>query len=378
MNQTNKTAVQAAVLIREQLVAGQPQDRPISLPEYSWGRIQQLQRQISLARKHDWHQAAARLTEDMAGTLESCCRQLENVCRPLQLRPAQRQASSASDVYRDILALYDEFEEVDIDLEKHELSVTTDCIVLEDVNLGAFQIRLDWGRLGYPQPYRVGALDPNPAARRDDVTHPHVQDEQLCEGDGRAAIAAALAECRLHDFFLLVSQLLHTYGRGSAYVELDNWYGITCTDCGGTMSPDDSYCCERCGSELCDNCRQLCGGCEESHCSECLSRCPGCEMDFCRNCMEVCPTCKRNFCAGCLDKCAACGREFCDTCLETCPVCQKPFCGNCRGEKNLCRACHDKQGTEEKTNDPPQNKSGQRPAGRPETHRRRRTACASA
>ena len=141
------------------------------------------------------------------------------------------------------------------------------------------------------QPYRVVARDPNPAARNDSVTHPHVQDEMLCEGDGRSAIRAALAQGRIFDFFLLVSQVLHTYARGSAYVEMDDWSGVSCSDCGTTMSPDDSYCCQRCGSELCGDCRRSCAGCEESHCSGCLSQCPECEMDFCRGCLEVCPGC---------------------------------------------------------------------------------------
>ena len=66
-------------------------------------------------------------------------------CNPARLDASR---SSASDIYRDILALDEEFEEVDIDLDEHELSVTTDRIVLEDVHLGAFQIRLDWRQLG--------------------------------------------------------------------------------------------------------------------------------------------------------------------------------------------------------------------------------------
>jgi hypothetical protein len=378
MTRTNKTAVQAAVLIHEHLMASQPQDRPISLPDYSWGRLLQLRRQIGLAHAHGWQRAATRLTGDMAETLESCCRQLEIVRHPLQSSLAERHVSSPTAIYQDILALYEEFEEVKIDLKEDELSVTTDAIELEDIYLGAFEIRLDWQRLGgIAQPYRVVAIDPHPAARHEDVTHPHVQDEQLCEGEGRAAIAAALAECRLHDFFLLVSHVLHTYGRGSAYVELSDWFGATCTDCGATMSPDDSYCCERCGSELCDDCRQLCAGCEESHCSECLSQCPGCERDFCRSCMAMCPACKRSFCSGCLDKCAACGRDFCPSCLETCPVCQKQFCNGCLKEGGLCESCYEKQHNQEKEDDPPQKDTSKAPRGRSRASRRRRVDGAS-
>ena len=128
-----------------------------------------------------------------------------------------------------------EFGEVEIDLKAHELAVTTETIELEGVVLGEFQIRLTWTEIGHgSQPYRVVALDPHPAARRDDVTHPHVQDERLCEGEGRSAIAAALAEGRLYEFFLLVDQLLHNYGRGSGFVEMDDWEGVPCSDCGAS------------------------------------------------------------------------------------------------------------------------------------------------
>ena len=123
------------------------------------------------------------------------------------------------------MALKGEFTNLDIDIKAHEVAVTTDKITLEDVLLGEFEIRLKWDCIGRVQkPYRVIARDPHPAAKNEDVTHPHVQDEHLCEGEGQTAIAAAIAEGRLYDFFLLVSQVLHTYGRGSAYVALDRWH----------------------------------------------------------------------------------------------------------------------------------------------------------
>ncbi len=292
MDPINKTALRAAVLIHEQQAGGKHHDLPIYLPEYTWNNIQRLRRQIGRARERGWHRAAAQLTEDLAGTLDDCRRELENASRALQSCHPKRHVSSASDIYRDLLALYDEFEDVNIDLDKHVLSVTTDRIVLEYIRFGRFEIRLDWRRLGDAQPYRVVALDPNPAARRDDVTHPHVQDEQLCEGEGRAAIQAALAECRLHDFFLLISQLLHTYGKGSAYVELENWDGIPCDDCGDSIDEDSRYYCDRCGSTLCGSCSISCHGCDNGFCSDCVSSCCRCGQEFCSSCLETCPVCR--------------------------------------------------------------------------------------
>ena len=59
--------MRAAVLIHEQLAGRQaPATCRLYLPEYSWNNIQQLRRQIDLARQRGWHRAAARLTEDLA------------------------------------------------------------------------------------------------------------------------------------------------------------------------------------------------------------------------------------------------------------------------------------------------------------------------
>ena len=145
-----------------------------------------------------------------------------------------------------------------------------------------------------------------------------------------------VAQYRIYDLMLLISQVLHTYARGSAYVELDAWTGISCKDCGITMSPDDSYGCQRCGSELCDDCRHSCAACEESHCSGCLSCCPECEMEFCRGCMEVCPDCHRKVCCQCM-------------------------------EDGLCPSCREKQFQEEKDeHDADDDKSTDRAEGYPD------------
>jgi len=324
MDPISKTALRAAVLIHEQLASSTRQDFPLYLPEYSWNNIQRLRRQIDLARQRGWHRAAKRLAENLASALDDCRHELENALRTLQSGLRERQAASASDIYRDILALHDEFEEVDIDLNEHEISVTTDRIVLEEINLGPFQIRLDWHHLERSPAYRVVALDPNPAAKSDDITHPHVQDEHLCEGEGRIAIQAAVTECRLCDFFVLVSQVLYTYGRGSAYVELNDWTGAPCEDCGATVDADERYYCQRCESMLCGSCSVSCQGCGESHCS------------------------------GCLNQCAACGYDYCSSCLATCPVCRKRFCEDCR-EGSLCLSCHQEQRNEEQEHDASEN-----------------------
>ncbi len=67
------------------------------------------------------------------------------------------------------------------------MSVTTEAIVLENIELGTFEVRLHWKRIGERRCYEVVAREPNPAGESSETTHPHVRGEQLCEGDGRAS-----------------------------------------------------------------------------------------------------------------------------------------------------------------------------------------------
>jgi hypothetical protein len=334
MNSEERNALQAAVLIHEQLAGKSTPSPAVYLPEYAWATIARLHRQAEMANSRGWHRAAKRLSEDLAEAIRRCHRDLEMALRSLDSSSLPRKVSTSAEIYRDILALGTEFDETDIGLGEHKLSVTTDSIALEGIELGRFQICLDWQRLGSGQAYRVLALDPNPSAKNEDVTHPHVQDETLCEGEGRMAIQAALAQGRLLDFFLLVSQLLHTYGKGSAYVELDRWHGLACDDCGTSVAEDDCYHCQSCGSNLCDDCRMWCAACEESYCSACLIPCPVCERDFCRGCMQTCSQCHKKVCARCMDD-------------------------------DVCQTCNEEQSQEDNDNDndQPTSHDGQQPAG---------------
>lgn len=314
MKRTKPQNVQAAILLHEQLIGKPPRNEAVYLPTYGWNSLQGLQRRIEMARARGWHAAVKRLQEDLADALSDFRRQLEVPLRQLQAtsRVPCRKAS-ITDIYRDLMALEQEFEDFKLDLSDKELTVTTDAIVLEGIYLGPFQIRLEWSNIGQASPaYRVVALDPHPATKSDEITHPHVQGERLCEGEGRAAIAAALAEGRLFDFFVLVGQVLHTYGRGSAYVELDQWEGEPCSDCGDYVDSDDRYFCHRCDSILCSGCSYRCQGCDESFCSDCVG------------------------------DCALCGCKSCSSCLEDCEDCGQPVCEDCRKTRGLCTRCHDK------------------------------------
>ena len=310
MTPTEKTALRAAGLIRQQLSERWHAPSRAAVPDGFWHNLHRLMRQIDIARHRGWHAAARQRTDDLAHEVEYCRQRLGEFARQLQQQSIPKNLPIESELFREITALRDEFTEVEIDLQSGEISVTTDPIVLQDIRLGPFQVRLDWNQLGRHQPYRVVALDPHPAAANEAVTHPHIQEERLCEGEGRAGIESALSAGRLCDFFLIASRLLGTYARGSAYVELDNWVGIRCQDCDCMTYEDDRYCCDRCGSDLCSECCLSCQGCERGLCSDCMSTCARCGENYCSTCLVACRTCHENCCQNCLEE------GFCENCHE--------------------------------------------------------------
>ncbi len=309
MLNSTRAMLRATALIHEHLSGRDAQIDSIRLPEDSWQHIQRLKRQAFLAQRRGWQLANKVVHRDLVDSLRQLQYEIDESLRKVVTRRPARLNSSPAEIFRDLRTMEREFGDVKIDFAEQELSITTDLVVLEEIDLGRFTIRLHCPQICcVTQPYRVVALDPHPAARNSSVTHPHVQDERLCEGDGRAAVASALADGRLHDFFTLVSQILHTYGKGSAFVELDRWDGALCSECGDSMNEDDRYCCQHCDSTLCSSCAVVCHGCRDSYCSDCCRQCAACEEDFCSSCLTICRDCRQRFCSDCLDE------ELCPSC----------------------------------------------------------------
>ena len=280
------------------------------LPQRDWERTQQLRRQLLIARDRGWRGAAEELLWDFKGAVRNLSRYIDGCCREIDKLsdlPA-KPILTLRHVYEELDALQSEFGEFDCDLKKKTISIVTDPIALEEIDLGPFQIVLHWDRLNQPRAYDVIALEPYAATSHDDVTHPHVQSQSLCEGDGKAAIRSALQQGRLCDFFLLVTQILQTYNAGSAYVRLEQWTGGCCSDCGDTVNGDDLCSCDRCGCSTCSECSCSCGDCDDDCCSECRGRCHGCDDTYCRGCLSGCSDCGDDFCEECLlnERCKRC------------------------------------------------------------------------
>jgi hypothetical protein len=229
--------------------------------------------------------------------------------------PQQQLLPRIGDVYRDLVQLEEEFDSVILDPKNHLVTVTTGPITLQEKYLGPFEIRLklaELPRLERRIIYGVVATDPQPASSNELVTHPHVRDEELCEGDATVGIRKALESGRLCDFFLLVRSVLENYNSGSPYVALEDWEGSACQDCGCSTSSDETYYCE------------------------------GCQRDFCDDCIGRCHTCDNHRCNGCLEECHDCGDALCTHCQDTCSRCSKVTCSNCL-EEALCPACREKE-----------------------------------
>ena len=92
---------------------------------------------------------------------------------------AQQPDVKTREVFLDLTALRQEFEDLRFDAKAKILSGVSKRIQLEDLNLGCFRIELHLDTLAGRGYYEVVAVDTNRASSNDRVTHPHVQDLSL-------------------------------------------------------------------------------------------------------------------------------------------------------------------------------------------------------
>jgi hypothetical protein len=234
------------------------------------GELQELttqSRKMGTSLVHGWFSAAERCCKSVNKLLCDIQYSLPRI-RPLAEKP-QIKTPKLSALVSELDALEQEFGNTEFDTSDNTIYVITDSITLEDIYLGPFKIQLELNKLSelYQNvPYHVIALEPNPAATDDNVTHPHVSNEILCEGDGCVAIRAALEEGRICDFFTMVRSILNTYNPDSPYVALHDWDGEPCYECGYVMGSDSSYYCSFCERDFCEECATYCRSCDETVC----------------------------------------------------------------------------------------------------------------
>jgi len=268
-------------------------------------------KRLRICRMHRWHGAES--VERRA--LDVRIRDLEHALYSLKedLSRPSIPTLSLRDVFDDLCELAVEFDEIRSDAEGRYLSVVTEAIALEGIEFGRFELRIDLKALlgEFPSEALLAvALDPNPCASDEAVTHPHVSGERICLGEAAASFGAALNAGRLADAFLIARSVLETYNPGSPYCQVESWYGRACSDCGQVESVDDTCWCDRCDQEYCSDCYGSCSACCDSCCLGCLDTCSSCDEGVCSGCLAPCALCDQSACTRCLDD------ELCPACIE--------------------------------------------------------------
>lgn len=328
--------LQAVYLQRDAAQRGFPRNAWIEFSS-RFDMLFSLRRQVDKAEAHGWRLASVRLSQRFASVLRAVDVSLSGLREQSQLITPV--APSLRDLMAELRQLDDEFGTVTIDTKRQFLSVRTDTIVLDRMNLGAFDLRLHWPRLAHRSEadcFEIVAEDESKAsAANPDVTHPHVRDGQLCAGDAAVPLRRALGEGRLFDAFAMIRSVLENYNPHSAFVTLADWLGISCDSCGCRLGPDDRYVCNRCGRDVCEDCTSSCLCCGNTECETCQVHCGVCEAHWCARRLVVSARSSLRCCPNCLRTCSACGAkvakselddesEQCDECVETADEANEP------------------------------------------------------
>lgn len=310
-------ALRLAVRIHEALPQSRKNVPRLELPGFWWEECERLHRLLGIARERGWQLCVPELVSRLESNLRSVRDYSLELLRQLEQVRDPPQAVTLRDVHDEVVALFQEFEQVHCDLRAGTLSVTTEPIELEETDLGRFTIRLDLDRLSQSDapPYDVLAIDQK-GSLSGGYVHPHIASETLCEGDGKTAIRRALAEGRLVDFFNIVTSILQTYNAASAYASLDDWDGVSCGD---TWNPDEIGSCDCCGAYVCDECYSRYTQCEDVCCAECSPVCQGCDQTYCRRHLRRCACCQELNCEECHSEnlCVECRDDDDDNPTET-------------------------------------------------------------
>lgn len=311
MKQKSKTVWRMASLVEKQL-SSQTSETNTGLLEAAWLSCLRLIRMRQQAQERGWFRAAAKVERELITEVLQLTRQLVTLQQELESATAEKPVPAIRIVYEDLLALEEEFGDYIIDLKNKTISVVTESVMLEGVYLGAFEIRLELAALNSDSPfhYTVIAQDPQPPITNDAVTHPHVQYDNVCEGDARVPIKRSLEQGRLLDFFVLVNRLLLTYNPESPYVALSDWHSAECSECADVVTTDEQTHCTNCENRLCLQCTNSCADCNSSFCHDCVTRCEVCRDNCCESCLKECGLCRSSCCSNCLDN------------EERCPICE--------------------------------------------------------
>jgi hypothetical protein len=297
---------------------------PVPPQRANYDVLHALTDQLATVRHRGWQKATESVALQLRVQLLHIQFQIKLALENVMICAEKQRSASQAEIYAELVALASEFEDFHVDLRKSKLSVITEDIVLDDLDLGRFRIILDLNEgltNATSQPYTVEALSPCCPESRSDITHPHVLRNRLCEGDATAPLRQALRDGRLTDFFQIINQVLNTYNSDSPYASLKDWEGTECHACGNHISNVSSYC-NLCNNQVCDDCGTYCQFCEASACDCCMDTCQCCEEACCPNCLKLCTECRKQVCPNCFNFnriCEACDDQSTSETTDTAP-----------------------------------------------------------
>lgn len=233
---------------------------------------------------------------------------------------------------------------------------TTDKIVLEEdsvrINLGKFDAELRYK--GGTFKALAYAQEPNNPRGSEKTTHPHVQEDRICLGDGHVDIYEAIKKGQFDLAMDITNSVLHYHDGDSAFCAVKDWFGqlVNCTDCGERLyepaedSEDDEetrHC--YCGLAVCEGCVNYCDDGDHDCCSNHHRPCKyeDCEHGSCSSHCWRCGKCQEAYCEEHQGRCEGCGRDRCLNCLSgSCSLCGGSYCEGCllRGK---CVSCRDQE-----------------------------------
>lgn len=288
--------------------------KPLPEVSYEWGllvsRWESLRMALyrcKLADQHGLFLCLPGLRQELVDALGSITNQLCTLRSHYEV--AEPQELTYRHWYEEVEQLFYEFDKVTFHPKEGKLRVETPVITLGEICLGSFAI--DFKKEGPDLSilrFEIVALQPEPAHADSEVVHPHVKDGDLCAGDAKVPIRKALESGRLADACLLILSTLQTYNSQSAYVKLEQWHGVGCSDCSRTISPDESYSCQRCQQNLCDECFNTCRSCSSIYCPSCVQGCSSCNSSCCDACLESSERTDSSLCRDCRTSCDRCGK----------------------------------------------------------------------
>lgn len=283
--------------------------------------LKQLTKMFSTAIDRQWLASAVKLKKRIGYITDNIeCRAKDIGPDTNEIIAGLKNYPTQSDLIEDLKAVKEEFGDLLYDQEESCLVVYSEDIIFDDVNLGSFELRISINLRDSSA--TVVARTPNYPIGDEVTTHPHIQDDNMCLGEGRDQFYDAIRQGRVLDAFITLNSILINYNPGSAYVKIKDWDEnsddyINCGDCGYSVEDENICICQHCNLYYCRNCVDGCDVCDDMYCGNCMT--------------EICSICKnKRLCNSCLFNCKTCGEIFCDECINDPEEEKEQNCANCQ------------------------------------------------